>query len=73
MKKLIAVAIVVLALGLTGCTETKWEYKIDSISDGTFKDQMEKIGEDGWELVFARRALSDGRGIYEMIFKRPKK
>ncbi len=34
---------------------------------------MAKIGNDGWELVFARRANgSDERMSYEMIFKRPK-
>jgi hypothetical protein len=39
-------------------------------------DELQTMGDDGWELVFARRAMN-GEGEfatanYEMIFKRPK-
>ncbi len=34
---------------------------------------MKNIGDQGWELVFARRATSDDEYGYECIFKRPKK
>ena len=34
---------------------------------------MSKLGDEGWELVFARRASgSDEKMSYEMIFKRAK-
>lgn len=54
----------------------EWEYEIQSIDDIGFSTTINKIGGEGWELVFARRALSgegdSSRGIYECIFKRPK-
>ena len=55
----------------------KWEYRIFAIPDLSFDTQINALGSDGWELVFARRA-SDGSETrptmsYEVIFKRPKK
>jgi hypothetical protein len=45
--------------------EVEWEY------------QLAMMGSLGWELTFARRALSgegsSQHGIYECIFKRPKR
>jgi hypothetical protein len=38
---------------------TQWGYTGVVIPDGKFEDSMNKLGEDGWELIFARRA-SDG-------------
>lgn len=51
----------------------KWEYKIESVNDDAFALHMRRLGEDGWDLAFARRA-SDGRDnmMYECIFKRAK-
>lgn len=58
---------------------TKWEYKIEAVPDLNFSGSMAALGQDGWELVFARRA-SNSSDInvksefnYEMIFKRPAK
>ena len=55
----------------------QWEYRIESLPDRTFDQRINALGQEGWELVFARRA-SDGSDYsptfsYEMIFKRPKK
>lgn len=51
----------------------RWHYKIEALSDLTFEDDIKKLGDEGWELVFARRASSSLRDgmAYEMIFKRP--
>lgn len=54
-----------------------WEYRIVSIEDFEFNEKMKKLGDEGWELIFARRALaSEGfyssRPLYECIFKKPK-
>lgn len=54
-----------------------WDYRIVSIEDFEFNEKMKKLGDEGWELVFARRALaSEGfyssRPLYECIFKKPK-
>ncbi|KQC11119.1 MAG: hypothetical protein APR54_11260 [Candidatus Cloacimonas sp. SDB] len=51
-----------------------WEYKLESTSDYAFDDEINEYGNDGWELLFARRATSsysDG-ACYEMIFKQEK-
>ena len=50
----------------------KWEYKIESIGDYSFDRVMDELGNEGWELVTARRAINDSTASYEMIFKRPK-
>jgi len=56
--------ILVVVFGQFGCTQRtsnpageKWEYKISSFKDEEFVTEMNKAGEDGWELVFARRLV----------------
>ena len=71
------VAIMAVASWATFRPITKWEYKVEAIPDSIFTTGMSKLGDDGWELVAARRA-SSGEGAsatvsYEMIFKRPKR
>ncbi|WP_043582595.1 DUF4177 domain-containing protein [Geminisphaera colitermitum] len=50
----------------------KWEYRIESPSDYRFSAAMNEYGKEGWELVSARRASSEGSLSYECIFKRRK-
>lgn len=54
---------------------SRFEYKVEIIPDGNFKQSMDAAGFEGWEAVSARRA-SDGNTAnpvysYEVIFKRP--
>jgi hypothetical protein len=48
-----------------------WEYRVEAIKDVELLNEMNRIGQAGWELTFARRALDDGAGIYEVILRRP--
>ncbi|QDU39197.1 hypothetical protein Mal4_35340 [Maioricimonas rarisocia] len=73
----IIIALLLIGLGfpLFGAIRPtqRWEYRIESPSDISFSDSMQALGDEGWELVFARRATSSfGGASYEMIFKRPK-
>jgi hypothetical protein len=68
----LAILVAFIALGNQLGVKQNWEYRIESPSDTYFESEMEAIGNDGWELVFARRATGDfGGASYEMIFKRP--
>lgn len=53
----------------------QWEYLIVSPPDEILASELAKRGNEGWEMVTARRAIS-GEGTsskpnYEIIFKRP--
>ena len=52
----------------------EWEYLIVGFEDQEIQEEMDSLGELGWELAFARRAMTGGeydrRGLYECIFKR---
>jgi hypothetical protein len=52
-----------------------WEYKIEGISDSELRSELARLGDGGWELAFARRAISgeggERQGMYEVILKRP--
>jgi hypothetical protein len=56
--------------------DLQYEYKIESFDDIVFDIGINKLGDEGWELVFARRALTgeeySRKGIYECIFRRAK-
>ena len=79
VRVMIGLLAALLAAQLFGRTSTKtsttnWEYKIESPYDTSFEYALERLGNQGWELVFARRATSEfGSPKYEMIFKRPKR
>jgi hypothetical protein len=52
----------------------RWEYTIVPVNDLLFEADINKLGSQGWELVFARRAQDSRTEAmkYEMIFKRRK-
>ena len=90
-RRLSLIVVILVVLGAALCTAAfvavfaktpttqtfqKWEYRIEDVPDASFDTAMQKIGEEGWEVVFARRA-SDGstyspKFSYEVILKRPK-
>ena len=76
MKKVILFLFVITLLVQCGGGNSQqiieWEYKVEAVPDVSFDTSMNKLGSEQWELVFARRAQSDGEFAYEMIFKRPK-
>ncbi len=49
-----------------------WEYKLANPSDVEFEHEVNLLGAQGWELVFARRARDSSADSmeYEMVFKR---
>lgn len=55
---------------------TEWEYHIVTLEDDNFDTAMKKLGQEGWELSYARRAIASESDteytLYELILKRPK-
>jgi hypothetical protein len=76
---LVGVIVILTCVGLPfpPFVPTRWEYVIVTVEDPIFMPKVNQLGNQGWELVSARRAV-DGGGIagigasakYEMIFKR---
>jgi hypothetical protein len=54
---------------------SQWEYRRDTFTDQNFTRELNRYGEQGWELIFTRRSVAADESkevTYEMIFKRPK-
>ena len=75
---IIALMVVIITLQVAALYESRraeqWSYLVLAPKDAELAKQLEAVGVNGYELVFARRA-SDGNPIsptmsYEMIFKR---
>lgn len=53
----------------------RYEYRIEDIKDQAFDTEMDRHGQGGWDLVFARRAMGEGpegkNYGYEVIMRRP--
>lgn len=47
-----------------------YEYTIIAPSDDNLTEAMKTAGDNGWEIISSRRALSNGVGIYEIMLKR---
>ena len=68
----LALTVIIALLALPLFLPTKWEYRIEAVPDMEFAEEMNAYGEQGWEVVFARRAsnrITDDFS-YEIIFKR---
>ena len=78
MSKLQGWLILVLLAAMTGIAildrsrVDKWDYTIVSPEDERLRSEFFRLGDEGWELVTARRATGDGGASYEMILKRPR-
>jgi hypothetical protein len=72
---IIAFLLSVVAFHFLPTATPRWEYMIKDVPDSGFTDQMNDLGNQGWEAVSARRA-SDGADSatfsYEIIFRRSK-
>lgn len=73
----VVIALLLILVGASLFTNfrplTQWEYTIESPLDSSLERELGKLGEQGWELVVARRATTSyGSASYEMIFKRPR-
>jgi hypothetical protein len=58
-----------------GTTQSQfWEYTVEGVDDEAFLETMLEMGAKGWDLSFARRAVSgegySSEGLYEVIFQR---
>lgn len=51
-------------------SEPTYEYKVIGFPDEDLSVKINGLGYAGWDLVSARRALDNGKGAYEMIFRR---
>jgi len=69
MKRAITLLVMFCTTTLVASAQA-WEYRIEYLGDLEFRSGIEEIGQEGWELVSARRATSDDDYGYEMIFKR---
>ncbi|NMD00889.1 MAG: hypothetical protein GYA62_14385 [Bacteroidales bacterium] len=68
---LLLILVIIFSISLLESYNNRYEYSIASIEDFLFDFTIDKIGNEGWELVFARRAINENsKGIYECIFKR---
>ena len=72
--QLLVIGIIQIAAFVHSITPRNWEYRLETPSDYLFEDTMNDLGNEGWELVNARRATSKYKSgaSYEMIFKKKK-
>lgn len=84
IQVIIVIVLLTILVALQGWTllrpSPKWEYKILAVADQVFTTEMQRLGDDGWEVVSTRRATTgpdepNSKPIfaYEIIFKRSKR
>ena len=72
--QLLLIEIIQFASLVHGVAARKLEYRLVTPSDCLFEATMKDLGNEGWELVNARRVTSKYKNgaSYEMIFKKTK-
>jgi hypothetical protein len=70
---LVALSAVQLLVSLKVIGTTKWEYRVESVSDLRFEAEANLFGSEGWQVVSARRATQGEGGppVYEFVLMRP--
>jgi len=70
------ILLILVQAGVRAPSEQTWEYKIVGFKDTSLTADLSTEGDQGWEMVSARRALvgegQTSEGAYECIFKRRK-
>jgi len=84
MKRIVVLGVILIALGsfTPGSTkynptasQTVWEYKIVNLSYSgsiSVEAQINRLGNEGWELVDVAVKYGDGSADGNYFFKRPK-
>lgn len=55
----------------TGPMQERWEYIVVALPDPSFEADAKKLGDEGWEIITARRASNErDEYSYEVIAKR---
>lgn len=68
---LAAIAIEGAILAVDRISMPRWSYRIVAPSDAELRQDLETAGNNGWEIVAARRAVTKEVPAYELILKRP--
>jgi hypothetical protein len=72
---LMSILVVMVGANIALAGRAGWQYRIISFKDAALQEGMRDWGDHGWDLAFARRAVTgtgaESEGIYECIFKRP--
>ncbi len=69
---LVIAALQVIPIVAPDRTAPKWDYRIEGYKDEEIVEKLNWLGNGGWEVVSARRAMADGSGIYELILRTPR-
>lgn len=71
----IGVTGILLLAGASKEESPQWEYTVTSPPDAVFTKELNDLGKQGWQLVFARRAIDSltNEASYEVILQRRKR
>jgi len=50
----------------------QWEYQTDQFEDHLYDDQLNAMGEQGWEVIYVRCVALDHMTYYTVMSKRKK-
>ena len=68
--------IILFFLLVCGCAKARFEYKIETPHDINLPVTLNKLGNEGWELVESRRVITGNefadKARTELVFKRRK-
>jgi hypothetical protein len=65
-----ALGFAVLILAACQQAPERYDYAVLGIRDEVLEPAIDRAGDQGWEIVAARRAVANGESRYELIMKR---